>query len=269
MSTALGRCLNESGTINVFVNEPYNVRNRDLDIAAAHVLRAAEPALPTAHEPVVVLTKNLANFVTAQVFRDWSAVCSSVVWCVRDPRMQISSLVTRTVNGLLFDVGSDRLKQGDLLPSHVAAAAEWLQHSRVSTDFSLAGWCAISEHFADWPRRRPSVVADGSLLRRMPDRLLRYLCTELGIEFGDRMIDGWEKPFVNVPGLDQPGHDDAANAWIKHAATSHGVEPAESAALEESVLPEALRGYLVEVALPTYEMFMEQFYSQFQGTQNR
>ena len=198
MSTALGRALNESGAISVFVNEPFNLHNGDVNIAAGHVLLAVEPALSSAREPVVVLTKNIAGFLTAPVFRTWLDVCSSVVWCVRDPRKQISSLVTRTVNGLLFDVGSDRLKQSDLLPSHVAAATEWLRNSQVSKDFSLAGWRTIGAHFGDNVGGCPSFVADGSLFSRMPDRLLPYLCSELGIEFRNRMIDGWDEPFVNV-----------------------------------------------------------------------
>lgn len=262
MSTALGRSLLESGATGVFVNEPFNLHNGDVNVAAGYVLCAIEPTLAAAREPVVVLTKNLASFVTASAFRTWSDVCSSVVWCVRDPRIQISSLVTRTVNGLLFDVASDRLKQSDLLPSHVVAAAQWLQDSDGSTDFSLAGWRAIGAHFADCVGRLPSLVVDGSLFSRMPDRLLPYLCSELGIEFRDRMIDGWEKPFVNVHRLYDPEYDEAANAWIKHAATSRGVELIEKPPLEESVLPEALRDHLFAVALPTYEMFMRAFYSQ-------
>ena len=149
MSTALGRALNESGATSVFVNEPFNLHNGDVNIAAGHVLLVVELALSSAREPVVVLTKNIAGFLTAPVFRTWLDVCSLVVWCVRDPRKQISSLVTRTVNGLLFDVGSDRLKQSDLLPSHVAAATEWLRNSQVSKDFSLAGWRTIGAHFGD------------------------------------------------------------------------------------------------------------------------
>ena len=262
MSTALGRALNESGSTSVFVSEPFNLHNGDVNTAAGHVLSAVEPALSSAREPVVVLTKNLAGFVTAPAFRTWLDVCSSVVWCVRDPRKQISSLVTRTANGLLFDVGSDRLKQKDLLPSHVAAATEWLRNSRVSKDFSLAGWRAIGAHFGDSVGGCPSFVADGSLFSRMPDRLLPYLCRQLGIEYRDRMIDGWDKPFMNVHRLYDPQYDDAGDAWIKQAATSRGVEPTENPPLAESVMPEALREYLFGVAVPTYELFMRAFYSQ-------
>lgn len=262
MSTALGRALNESATTSVFVNEPFNLHNGDVNIAAGHVLSAVAPALSSAREPVVVLTKNIAGFLTAPAFRTWRDVCSSVVWCVRDPRKQISSLITRTANGLLFDVGSDRLKQSDLLPSHVAAATDWLRNSQVSKNFSLAGWRTIGARFGDSVGGCPNFVADGSLFSRVPDRLLAYLCSELEIEFRDRMVDGWDEPFMNVHRLYDPQYVDADDAWIKQAATSRGVVPSENPPLAESVMPEALREYLFDVAVPTYEMFMRAFYLQ-------
>ncbi|MGH3969001.1 MAG: hypothetical protein ACRDTV_13055, partial [Mycobacterium sp.] len=66
MSTALGRCLNESGANSIFVNELFNMHNADPDIAAGHVLQAIEPDLRSA--PVLVLTKNMARFLSAPVF---------------------------------------------------------------------------------------------------------------------------------------------------------------------------------------------------------
>ena len=255
MSTALGRALNESGATSVFVNEPFNLHNGDVNIAAGHVLLAVEPALSSAREPVVVLTKNIAGFLTAPVFRTWLDVCSSVVWCVRDPRKQISSLVTRTVNGLLFDVGSDRLKQSDLLPSHVAAATEWLRNSQVSKDFSLAGWRTIGAHFGDSVGGCPSFVADGSLFSHMPDRLLPYLCSGMGRT--PRSYDRWlGRAFCECAPALRPGVRRRVRRLIKQAATSRGVEPTENPPLAESVMPRALREYLFEVAVPTYEMFM-------------
>ena len=38
MSTALGRCLNESEAASVCLNEPFNMNNDDPDIAAGHVI---------------------------------------------------------------------------------------------------------------------------------------------------------------------------------------------------------------------------------------
>jgi hypothetical protein len=273
-STALGRCLNEAGATSVLINEPFNnMRDGDLDIAASHVVEAVEPVLCSASEPVVVFTKNMAQYLSASVFAAWINTCSAVVWCIRDPRVQISSLVTRLANDMLFGPGSDRLKQSDLplsqplrspaWPGVLVAVTDLLQNSRWSTDFSATGWRAIGAHFTDCDTR-PSFVADGSLFSRVPDRFLRYLCAGLGIEFRDGMIDGWEKSFLNANQLEShPDRRlDPAEAWIKHAATSRGIEETDSVPLEVSILPAALRDHLAEVALPTYEMLTHEFYSQ-------
>jgi len=266
LSTVLGRCLNESGDTSVFINEPFNnMRNGDVNIAARHVVRSVEPVLSSAREPVVVVSKNMAQYLSASVFRTWIDACSAVVWCIRDPRVQISSLVTRLANDMLFGPGSDRLKQSDLPLSHplrspawpgiLAMVTEFLRNSRWSTDFSATGWRAIGAHFTDCVARQ-SFVADGSLFSRAPDRFLRYLCSSLGIEFRDGMIDGWREPFLNANQLDShPDRRlDPAQAWIKHAATSSGIEATARVPLEVSILPAALRDHVFEVALPTYEM---------------
>lgn len=273
MSTALGRCLNESSATSVFIDEPFNnMRIDDVNIAVAHVLRSVETVLSSAREPVLVVSKNVARYLSASMFRTWTDICSAVVWCIRDPRVQISSLVTRLANDLLCGAGSDRLKQSDLLQPHLSRSPPWpgalvtvtefLQNSKWSTDFSATGWHAIGTHFTDCVGRRPNYVADGSLFSRVPDQFLRYLCSGLDIEFRDRMIDGWREPFHNANRLDNhPDLADSANAWIKHAATSRGIKASDHAPLEVSVLPAALRDHVIEVALPTYEMLMCAFYS--------
>jgi hypothetical protein len=269
MSTALGRCLNESEAASVFINEPFNMNNDDPDIAAGHVIRWVEPALSSMHGPVIVVTKNMARYLPAPVFRAWTDICSVVVWSIRDPRVQISSLVTRTVNDALFGVGADRIKASELLPSHFEMVTRLLQNSEWSTDFSKTGWRAIGAHFTGFDESRSSLVADGTLFSRVPDRFLRYLCSGLGIEFRDRMISGWREPFLNVDRLDNPGLADSSDAWIKHAATSRGIEAAaEHVSLQESNLPPALRDHLLEVALPTYEMLMGEFHSRIHQCQD-
>ena len=249
------------------------MRDGDLNIAASHVVEAVEPVLSSAREPVVVFSKNMAQYLSASVFGTWIDACSAVVWCMRVPRVQISSLATRLANDMLFGPGSDRLKQSDLplsqplrspaWPGVLVTVTELLQNSRWSTDFSATGWRAIGAHFTDCVAR-PSFVADGSLFSRVPDRFLRYLCSGLGIEFRDGMIDGWQKPFLNANQLEShPDRRlDPAKAWIKHAATSRGIEETGSVPLEVSLLPAALRDHLSEVALPTYEMLTHAFYSQ-------
>lgn len=281
LSTALGRCLNETDSPSVFLNEPFRQvppagrtadpgptitpdpwSHNDVDVAAGHVIRIVESAPPPPSGPVIVVSKNMAQYLSAPVLRTWTDMCSAVVWCVRDPRIQIASFVTRLANDLLFGIGSDRLDQGDLSPSHWATVTKFLQDSPWSTDFSKSGWGPIGEHFTDCAGRLPNFVADGSLLGSVPDRFLRYLCDGLGIEYNDHMIAGWRQPFLSVDMLYDPELPNPDNAWIKRAATASGVEATERAPLDVSMLPDPLRRHVVEVAMPTYEMFMRVFYAQ-------
>lgn len=280
LSTALGRCLNESNATSVFLNEPFRRRpehgtpnltpvttadpwsHNDVDAAAVHILASVQPALTCGERPVIAVSKNLARYMSAPVFRMWTDLCAAVLWCIRDPSVQISSLVTRTANDLLFGIGSDRLSQSDLGPSELAMVTEFLQDSAFSTNFSKTGWEAIGEHFTDCAGRRPNFVADASLFSSVPDRFLRYLCSALGLEFSDHMIGEWREPFLNVDRLYNRDLAAPEDAWVRHAATSGGVEVRSRAPLEESALPAALRTHLFEVALPTYERLMRAFYSQ-------
>ena len=91
---------------------------------------------------------------------------------------------------------------------------------------------------------------------------MQYLSSGLGLKYTDRMINGWTQPFVNVARTINPDLDDATDSWIKHAATSRGVEATDHAALTPSVLPRELRNHLTDVAVPTYEMFVRAFASQ-------
>jgi len=43
VSTALSRALNESDAQSVYVNEPFHRMKHDIDVAAGHILDAAEP----------------------------------------------------------------------------------------------------------------------------------------------------------------------------------------------------------------------------------
>ena len=151
LSTVLGRCLNESGLPSVFVNEPFNPMNSDAEVSARHVVRSAQPLLTSTGGPVVVVTKSMARYLSVPVFRQWTDVCCAVVWCVREPWLQISSLVTRVANDALFGVGADRLQQGDLLPAHLEMVSRVLQKHAIaglledglaSDRCALHRWCA-------------------------------------------------------------------------------------------------------------------------------
>lgn len=269
LSTALGRCLNESDDASIFINEPFNVPGADVESAARHVLALAEPAMLSAGGPVTVVTKNMASTLSPEVWASWADVCEAVVWCVRDPRVQISSLVTRTANDLLFGYGADRVEQGDLQVCHLTMVDDFLQRGPGSTDFAKTGWRAIGARLDSYPDDRRRVVADVSLSSGAPDRLLRYLCDGAGLQFDGRMVRGWSLGFFNVNRADIPDLDDSADAWINRAAGSQGIQVPNRAPLDAAVLPPAMRRHLIDVALPIYDAFVRAFHADWRIARDR
>ena len=258
LSTALGRSLNEADGHIIFVNEPFNTPTADADSAAGHVLAWAESVLSSASSPLTVVSKNMARNVSPGAWAQWQGLCSAVVWCVRDPRVQISSLVTRTANDLLFGLGADRLAQDDLEVSHLEMVNDFLLRSPASTDFSKTGWRAIGDRFASYPENRRRLVADMALCSRFPEEFVRYVCAGVGLRFDARMLGGWTADFLNVNRTMNPGLPDASDAWISAAATSSGVQVPRREPLDPDVLPAGLRHHLNEVATPVYQRFMRE-----------
>lgn len=261
LSTAMGRCLNESSDASIFVNEPSHANDEnDIDIPAGHVVGFVEQALPSAVGQLTVVSKNMANNLAPQVFRAWTDVCVGVVWCIRDPRVQIASVATRTANDLLFGYGSAQLEQSDLQHFHMSIVDEFLRNSFISTDYSKLGWRAIAAQFASCPSDQRSLVADASLFGRFPDRMLRYLCDGLGLLYRDRMVEHWSRPILNVNSM-YSRIDDLSDAWVSDAVSAQGIRISTRAPLDAALLPLAMRRHLTKVAMPTYDMLMRAFFA--------
>src|SRR5258708_7407318 len=113
ISTALGRALNEVEDRSVFVSEPFNRMKHDIEVAAGHILSVTDSIPKSKGDPLVVVTKNMARNLSLPVFQEWMKVCDGVVWSIRDPRVQLASLVTRIANDLAYEPGADRMAQED------------------------------------------------------------------------------------------------------------------------------------------------------------
>lgn len=116
VSTAFARAVNEFDGPSVYVNEPFNHYERDVDIAAGHILDATDPITRKSDEPLTVVSKSTSRNLSTGNFRDWMTVTDGVAWTVRHPLVQIGSLVTRIANDIFFEPEADVLKQDDLTP---------------------------------------------------------------------------------------------------------------------------------------------------------
>lgn len=253
ISTALARSLNEAEGPSVYVNEPFNRMHYDIEEASGSLLDAVEPMLEANEEKITVVTKNMARNLNDEVLDRWIGVCDSTAWSIRDPLVQMGSLITRIANDLAYAPGADRIKQEDLTREQIQAASNFLYHGPVSQNFSKTSWADIGDHFRKGYHTERAVVIDGGQLTAEPIDVLTGACKKLGLTYSQRMVEGWEGDFINANSGYSTTLTDQEHAWTGHAATSAGLVSTSRTALDVSILPAELQAHLTEVAIPVYE----------------
>lgn len=252
VSTALSRALNEADGPSVYVNEPFNRMKHDIEAAAGHILDAALPVVDHASEPVTVVTKNMARNLSPDIFRRWMTVADGVVWSVRNPLVQMGSLLTRIANDIVIEPGADRITQDKLGP-YIEEASAFLESSGISKGFSKTSWAEMGAHYRSGHQPEQALVVDGEDLTVDPERILGRACMVLGLNYNPQMVNGWQRDYINANDGYSDKLNDSENGWTKQAATSTGIVAVTRMALTLADLPPALREHIAEVAIPVYE----------------
>ena len=89
-----------------------------------------------------------------------------------------------------------------------------------------------------------------SLQRSAVDRF--RLCEVLGLDFSDRMVNGWGGEFTNV-NVGSSRFKTEDNDWTKDVARANGFHRPERAPLQLDALPEPVRSHILNVAMPVYD----------------
>ena len=251
VSTALGRALNESEATSVFINEPFSREISEPDEVARVILETIAPVIATTHQPVIVITKNMASYLSAAAYREMSQLADATVWSVRDPLIQMGSLITRLANDIHIENGADSITQRMLTSQMLKEVCDLLLDSRRSKNFSKTGWASMGEHWRSANTTKRSVVVDGEEFTANPAALLTALCSQIDLHFSPRMVQGWQRDYTNVINSGNIA-ETTRSAWTSHAALSVGVAAVSRSALDLSQLPIPLRKHIEEVAIPTY-----------------
>lgn len=247
MSTALEKSLAEMGEPAAYVNEPFNVQNGDIDLAAQQLLSTFRDK----GQPSVLVTKSLAPQIGREEFNTWMSVCESLVWSIRNPLIQMGSLATRLANDR-YGLSTHVITQDEVYPYLQRLTEHWM-----ATGFALPGWHSVGDHYRCRPANDiPSVVIDGEDLVKHPARVLKAACSRLPYTFRRDMVSNWRaEPFNNANHAYPSETDDnglPTDAWISKAARARGLEPNTRTSLDVDRLPSALRHYIDDVAIPTY-----------------
>ncbi|MFO0971232.1 MAG: hypothetical protein U0520_02685 [Candidatus Saccharimonadales bacterium] len=251
ISTAFCRALNESSTPSIFVNEPFNRENADLDTAAESILAVLEQV----QEPHLVIVKNMASYLSAGDFTALNEIATHTIFTIRNPLVQIGSLLTRLVNDSEIFPGSSQLQQDDIYP-YLDRVVEILVDSPRSKDFSKTGWKAMLEHFS-LKGEAPTTVIDGDVFTRNPELILRMVCQRVVLEYSPAMISGWGSDFLNVINIGKPD-ETLQSAWTCDVASSSGVSSNARGELDVSRLPSELARHISGLALPAYLQLVEE-----------
>ncbi len=249
ISTALGRSLNECQETSIYVNEPFNRHNRSLDVAALSILGAIEKVKPDG--PITVITKNMATYIDDCVFRDIESISKANVWTIRDPEVQMTSLMTRIANDLSVETGADLITQDELEP-YLDAVAAFLADSTLSADFSRTGWVALQRLYSQQGDSIPSTVINGTTLTTNPEATLRRLCGIIGVGFSSRMVNSWGDEYTNI-NVGSSRFTTEDNAWTKDVARADGFHQTHRSPLPLGLLPESVRSHILNVAMPVYD----------------
>ena len=251
MSTALGRLLSQGSFSVFFVNEPFNRHNQDVEVAASEILGPAQQAVNNSSQKPTLVVKNMATYLSDEAFGKFDSISKHTLWSVREPLLQMGSLLTRMVNDMVFETGAAELEQGEIAP-YLAAVSAQLQDSKLSSQFSRTGWEAIRRHYDAREEHSSLVIVDGTLLSRSPEYEIQRVCAHINLPYSTTMVSGWDKGYTNI-NTGSSRHNTEENAWTKDAATNSSVVANDRQPLDINLLPEAMRTHIVDIAIPAYE----------------
>ena len=175
MSTALGRLLCQGSDDVLFVNEPFNRNNQDLEVAADGILRSVSGHLEDGDPSgLTVVTKNMSTYLSDEAFDYFSAVSESTIWSIRHPLIQIGSLLTRMINDMEVKTGARVIDQDQMLHS-IDKVSQQLDNSAISSNFSRTGWSSIRRYFDRFIRESPATVVDGTELTVRPGDVVQKI----------------------------------------------------------------------------------------------
>lgn len=249
MSTVLGRVLNENNRPSVYVSEPFNRDTSDPEEAARLILNAYHETVPYDAVKPVIITKNMASYMSPEAFSMMENIASFTIWNIRHPYVQLGSLLTRIVNDLKVGAGEDEIDQRDIFP-YLDEACDFLENSSKSQNYSKTGWQAIDEHSKQSPLSIRFAVDGYEVIEDTID-CINAICEQVGFEYTPTMISNWKKGFINIVNRNNV-EETSRSAWTSKVAQSTGILAVQRASLDILTLPKGLKEHIQTTALPVY-----------------
>ncbi len=257
ISTALCRSLSSAPNIDsLYINEPFNRIIDSPEEASAVIMDTARTHFTRdIKSKRVMIIKNMASYLSLSAYLAFEDIASYRLWVIRDPLIQMGSLVTRIANDMQKP-GSDELEPQEVY-QYLESVSTLLENSEKSRRYSKTGWLAIAELF-DSQDDDNFCVVDGEKFVDRPQETLQAICFVSGIPYGDIMVTNWSNSFnfVNVVNIGNET-ETRTNAWTQKAATATGIAQTRRTPLDIDRVPERMREHIIEVAIPIYNRLSE------------
>lgn len=259
-SSALYIALSELADGSIF--EPFWGNPKNFDNGCKQVANTVLSASKNSSAPII-LVKDIARHLPAENWVKWHNVINHTVTLVRDPQLQLRSLLGRLANFYILGAGGKGLEEQQIM-ENADAVDRLLQHGDAKKygagAYEKAGWKDLAEHHRvlDQAGMGHSIV-DASLLRADPRNTMAKLVDRLGLSFDEKLVAGWTKSSganfthanPNIP-MRRDGEGKITNAWLEKAANSSDFLPPCDPMLPLAQMPAHMREYATQTAMPFY-----------------
>ena len=257
VSTAFSRAISQ-GQNKFFINEAFNRQKFNLEEGCNTILKAFYDLEHTHNnEKITIVIKNMARNLSEEMFNSMNDLSKYTFFTIREPAVQISSLVTRIVNDLQHGYGTDFIDQKSLNSAQIIEACLFLENSPVSNDFSKASWGEIYNHYKSARNLNISVI-DAEKFLNNSEEVISEACFQAGISFDkNKIISGWDKNYINA----NIGYNDSLSnekhAWTKEAFSNNKIINYKSRTpIDPLLFTDELRIDIHDIAIPIYEKML-------------
>jgi hypothetical protein len=266
VSSALFRSLTQ--VMHACAYEPFHFPSHGFEQGLKVLLEKAKRAGVydvAAGRPVRLVTKEIARYLPAKDWERWMPLVDSFVMTIRDPFLQLHSLIRRAANDTYYQkYGASGLSDGQVWElaeqiGNILKDGGSIVGRPIPGNFDRTSWQSLREHLAkleiyrhDYPWKQLLVV-DGFLLRAIPEATMSEVLTRLGIEHDantiTKVVSGWDSDAGSDITRPDCSKDDA---YRERVLASTGYEPPLDETPLLSMFPSVLQNHLKDSAMPIY-----------------
>lgn len=280
ISHALERCLFEA--FDGQANEPFFVKEYNgtqkeftgFEPGATTILDEYErrrEELGDTERPVTLLVKDVAKSFPPEAFDVFLGAVQNVVSLVRDPHVQMYSLMEAIVGDYLTKPRFGEEAQKPETPSkevvlnELGEKAAYVLRWAGTEDVNTTSWKPMGAHLAmmdyhmDVYPEKEHIILDGNFLRLRPEEAVQEVVDRIAhVEFKPEMLTDWKKSrggFENERDWGKSAMEvdgKTENVWTNNAFKADGFRLPDKTSTPVFEFPKAIQSHILDDALPIH-----------------